>query len=162
MPDPSKPSTWPRYEIGPHESVFALGVASVNYARLEFALGGVFANVIGLTREFTWSLLPRLGSDTRLALVREALTGRDWPDDRKDRIAHFLDAFKILEENRNLLAHSNIIAGVRDLVALYKYNRSGKTMLAEVMPEELRKIADDMHVYFNYGTDVTNMIGIEL
>jgi len=45
MSDPSEPSAWPPYEIGPHQSVFALGVASVNYARLEFALGGVFGGL---------------------------------------------------------------------------------------------------------------------
>jgi hypothetical protein len=121
----------------------------------------VFANVIGLTSEFAWALLPKLGTDARLALVRGALTGRDWPDDRKARITHFPDAFKILEENRNLLAHSNLTAGVKDQIALYKYNRAGKTILAQVTPAELRQVADDMDTYFNYGMSITNMIGLE-
>ena len=29
---------WPAYQAGPKESIFAMGVASVNYARLEYAL----------------------------------------------------------------------------------------------------------------------------
>jgi hypothetical protein len=161
MADPLEAPAWPSYQIGPHESVFALGVASVNYAKLEYALGGVFANVIGLTVEIASALLPKLGIDARVTLVREALIGRDWPDDRKDRITHFLDAFKVLEENRNLLAHSNLTIGAKDQIALYKYNRAGKTILAQVTPTELRQVADDMDTYFNYGMSVTNMIGLE-
>ena len=57
MADLAEPSVWLSYEIGPRESVFALGVVSVNYARLEWALGGVFANVVELTSEIAWSLL---------------------------------------------------------------------------------------------------------
>jgi hypothetical protein len=60
MADPSEPTALPPHQNGPHDSVFVLGVASVNYARLEFALGGVFAKVIGLTNELTWALLPKL------------------------------------------------------------------------------------------------------
>jgi hypothetical protein len=41
MADPSDPSAWPSYQIGPRDSVFALGVASVNYAGLEFVVGYV-------------------------------------------------------------------------------------------------------------------------
>jgi hypothetical protein len=40
----------------------------VNYAQLEFALGGVFANVIGLTADFAWALLQKLGNDARIQL----------------------------------------------------------------------------------------------
>src|SRR6266478_4046188 len=139
MSDPSEPSAWPPYEIGPHQSVFALGVASVNYARLEFALGGVFANVIGLTNELTWALLPKIRNEARVALLEQALCGRDWSHDRKERISHFIEAFKILAENRNLLMHSNLTAGIKNQIALYKYNRSGKTILAEVTLEELHQ-----------------------
>lgn len=161
MADPLDPPAWPSYQVGPHDSVFALGVASVNYARLEFALGGVFATVIGLAYELTWALLPKIGNETRVALLEQALCGRDWPHDRKERISHFIDAFKILAENRNLLRHSNFTAGVKDQITLFKYNRAGKTILAEVTLEELRQIADDMDTYFSYGMSITNMIGLE-
>jgi hypothetical protein len=102
MTDAPAPATWPTYEVGPHESVFALGVASVNYSRLEFALSGVFANVVGLTSDFTFSLFPSIGNNVRLRLIRKYLAERDWPSDPKDRIAHFINAFEILAENRNL------------------------------------------------------------
>jgi hypothetical protein len=161
MPDLFDLSAWPCYEIGPRDSVFALGVVSVNYSRLEWALGGIFTNVVGLSIETAWSLLPRLGTDARIALMREALARRDWPDERKDRIHHFIDGFKVLAENRNLLMHSNLTTGVKDQIALYKPNRSGKTILVSVIPEELRQVADDMEAYFNYGMMVTNMIGLE-
>jgi hypothetical protein len=98
MAGPLEAPAWPSYEIGPHDSVFALGVASVNYVKLEFALGGVSANVIGLTNELTWALLPKIGNDVRVALLEQALCGRDWPHDRKELISHFIEAFKILAE----------------------------------------------------------------
>jgi len=120
MAGPLEAPAWPSYEIGPHDSVFALGVASVNYVKLEFALGGVFANVIGLTSELTWALLPKIGNETRVALLEQALCGHGWPHDRKELISHFIEAFKILAENRNLLMHSNLTAGINDQIALYK------------------------------------------
>ena len=100
----AEPPAWPSYRIGPHDSVFALGVVSVNYASLEFALTGVFANVIGLTDDFTRALLPKIGNEDRIALLRQALCGRDWPADLKEHITQFIDGFKILAENRNQLS----------------------------------------------------------
>ena len=92
----AEPPAWPSYRIGPHDSVFALGVVSVNYASLELALGTVFANVIGLTADFTRALLPKIGNEDRITLLRQALCGRDWPADLKEHITRFLDGFKIL------------------------------------------------------------------
>src|SRR5271169_3472610 len=161
MTDPSDPPAWPSYEIEPRDSVFALGVASVNYVKLEFALGGVFANVIGLTNELTWALLPKIGNEARVSLLEQALCGRDWPHDRKELISHFIEAFTILAENRNPLMHSNLTSGVKDQIALYKSNRACNTILAEVTLEELRRVADDMDTFSTYGMTIANMIGLE-
>jgi hypothetical protein len=161
MSDPAN-SSWPSYAIGPHDSVFALGVASVNYARLEFAFGGVFGNVVGLTNAETWEKLPRIRSNERITRIRKALNERDWPQEAKEHIDYFIGAFKILVDNRNLLMHSNLISGVRDTIALYKYDLSGKTILAEVKPEELRRVADDMMTYFDYGLRLANVIAFKL
>jgi hypothetical protein len=161
MLDPANPG-WPSYGIGPHDSVFALGVASVNYARLEFAFGGVFGNVVGLTNTETWEKLPKIRNSERVARIRKALSERDWPQEAKQQIDHFIDAFKILVDSRNLLMHSNITSGVRDTIALYKYDFFGKTILAEVKPEELRRVADDMMTYFDYGLRLANVIAFKL
>jgi hypothetical protein len=108
-PEPS--AAWPPYDIGPQDAVFALGVASVNYARLEFAFSHVFAKVLGITNNDAWALLPKINNYERLRRMRNALQILNWPDDTKNRITNFMDAFKILADNRNLLDHSNIFSG---------------------------------------------------
>jgi|SRR5712671_6686539 hypothetical protein len=100
------PSAWPSYDIGPHDSVFALGVASSNYARLEFALANVFCNVLELSSDVVRVFLAKTNNDVRLTVLQEALNARDWPPDRKERVSHFIKAFEILSDNRNQLMHS--------------------------------------------------------
>jgi hypothetical protein len=155
----AEPPAWPSYRIGPHDSVFALGVVSVNYASLEFALSGVFANVIGLTDDFSRALLPKIGNEDRITLLRQALCGRDWPADLKDHITHFIDGFKILAENRNQLMHSNMAAVTEERIALYKSNRrDGKTILTQINLADLRQVADEMMAYYDYGSMISNVI----
>jgi len=158
MTDPSDASAWPSYPIGPRESVFALGVVSVNYASLEFVLGAVFANVTGLTMNAATSLLPNISNHIRLQVMRDALSVIAWPTTVKGGITHFTNGFEILAENRNLLMHSNLVAGVNDRIALYKSNRRGETILTVIDPEELRRVADDMMAYRGYGSILANLI----
>jgi len=90
------PPPWPSYPIGPPGAALAIGVASVNYARLEFAFGHMFATVTGVTNEEAWRLLPTLRNPERIRRIRKALRECDWPPDTKDRVNHFIDAFKII------------------------------------------------------------------
>jgi hypothetical protein len=153
------PTEWPEYDVGPRESVFALGVASVNYARLEFAFSGVFGKVLGKTNKEVWAVLPTLTNDKRLREMRKHLKGLDWPNETKDRVAHFIKAFKILVGNRNFLDHSAIFAGVEGPTALYKYDRKGNTIHIVLTTAEFRQIADEMMTYNHYGLLFGNSIG---
>jgi hypothetical protein len=155
---PKTPSAWPPYDIGPHDAVFALGVASVNYARLEFAFSHVFAKVLGITNNNAWALLPKINNYERLRRMRDALQTLNWPADTKTRATHFMDAFKILADNRNLLDHSNMFSGTDTPISLYKYDRDGKTIHTVVTTEDLRQVADDMMTYFDYGLSFCNSI----
>jgi hypothetical protein len=155
---PQTPSAWPPYGIGSHDAVFALGVASVNYARLEFAFSHIFAKVLGITNSDAWALLPKINNYERLRQMRDALQTLNWPVDTKNRVTHFMDGFKILADNRNLLDHSNIYSGSDPPISLYKYDRDGKTIHTVVTTEELRQVADDMMTYFNYGLNFGNSI----
>jgi hypothetical protein len=74
--------------------------------------------------------LQKLGNDARLQLMRQALLARDWPNEPKELIAHFIDAFEIIVGNRNHLMHSNLTAGFEDkVVALYSLIAQGKQSL---------------------------------
>ena len=152
------PSAWPPYAIGSHDAAFALGVASVNYARLEFAFSHVFAKVLRITSNAAWALLPKINNYNRLRRMRDALQTLNWPADTKNRVTHFMDAFKILADNRNLLDHSNIFSGTAAPISLYKYDRDGNTIHTVVTTEDLRQVADDMMTYYNYGLRFGNSI----
>ncbi len=147
--------------MGSHDAVFALGVATVNYARLEFAFSHVFAKVLEISNNDTWALLPRINNYERLRRMRDALKALNWPENTKKRVTHFMDAFKILVDNRNLLAHSNIFSGIATPISLYKYDRDGKTIHTVVVADDLRQVADDIMMYFNYGLYFANSIGTD-
>jgi hypothetical protein len=91
--------------------------------------------------------------------MRKHLKELGWPDDTKARVTHFMKAFKILADNRNLLDHSNIFADTEQPTALYKYDKEGNTIHTVVVLAELRQVADDMMRYFNYGLAFGNAIG---
>jgi len=155
------PPPWPSYPIGPPGAALAIGVASVNYARLEFAFGHMFATVTGVTNEEAWRLLPTLRNPERIRRIRKALRECDWPPDTKDRVNHFIDAFKILTDNRNLLDHSNVFELDEEPISLFKYNPEGKTLHIVVTVAELRQVADDMKTYHDYGSMLANSINLQ-
>src|SRR5437016_4380182 len=102
---------WPTYHNAPKEATYALGVIGTAYGRLEFAFGGLFANTLGLTFVFTSMLLPKITNDVRIALIEEALPQSDFDPEIQDHIRHFIAGFRSLIFNRNMLMHSQIIAG---------------------------------------------------
>jgi hypothetical protein len=86
----AEPPAWPAYYIGPHDSVFALGVASVNYARLEFAFAFIFAKVLAITNSQAWERLAKIRNNyDRLKRMRFALDKLNWPDDTKNRLRYW-------------------------------------------------------------------------
>lgn len=156
----AEPPAWPAYDIGPHDSVFALGVASVNYARLEFAFGFIFAKILNITNSQAWEILAKIRNNhKRLKRMRTALDELNWPDDTKNRVTHFMKAFKILADNRNLLDHSNVFSDTDAPTTLYKSDDKGNTIHTVVALDELRQVADDMMHYFDYGLRFGNSIG---
>jgi hypothetical protein len=158
----SDPQKWPTYQTGPEDSVFALGVITSNYAQLEFAVFGVFTALLGLEASVSSRLMYKTNPEMRDRLMREVLPTRGWPDEVKDLVQHFIDANKICYENRNKIAHSNLHRLSADAIILAKTNRDGKTVLANPLLSELRRVADDMMVYFDYGLWLSNMINFEL
>jgi hypothetical protein len=153
---------WPAYQTGPHDSIFAIGVISTNYAQLEFAVYGMFTTILGLESEVSSRIMYKTSAEMRDKLMREMLPTRDWPDNVKGLVQHFIEAYKICHENRNKLMHSNLFAMSRDAIMLSKIGRDGKTTLANPLLSELRQVADDMKTYFDYGLWLSNMINFEI
>jgi hypothetical protein len=149
---------WPSYQTGPKDSIFAIGVISINYARLEFAAQGMFINILGMTMNVGHFVYARLGPEMRDAMMRQALPFRGWPQNVGELAFHFIEANKICYENRNKLMHSNIMVGSERTIVLYKTDRSGKTTLANPTLKELRQVADDMNTYVDFGLWLSNQI----
>lgn len=157
-------SSWPTYEVGPKESMLALGVVSANYARLEFALTHMYAVIIGIdSSEATMRISRIIRKNTHLERMRRHLENRpQWPSSVRDLCARFIDGFSLLNDNRNKLMHSNVISSSAEITVLYKTNREGKTELCAVSLAELRQVADDIKAYFDYGLHLGNMISHNL
>jgi hypothetical protein len=150
-------TSWPTYDVGPKDCIFALGVASLNYAQLEFAFSGMFSTVTGIDRNTTALLLSRIRHDVRLSLMRDKLPQHNWPPDIVDRISHFIAGFDICAANRNDLMHSNVFL-TDDAIILYKTTNSGKTLSCNPTLTELRQFADDIHAFTGYGLALSNAI----
>jgi hypothetical protein len=153
---------WPAYPVGPKDSIFALGVVSVNYARLEFAVYGMFTSILGLEPEVGRKLMYKTTPEMRDRLMRETLPTRQWASNVVELAQHFICAHKICYENRNKLAHSSLHAMSPDAIILVKAGRDGKGTLANPMLAEFQKVADDMHIYFEFGLWLSNMISSEI
>lgn len=149
---------WPSYKVGPKDSIFALGIVSVNYALLEFAVLGMFSVVLGLEDELAPRLMFKASAEMRDRLMREMPPTRAWPDNVKDLTQHFIDAHKVCYENRNKLIHSNLLAMTADAIILAKMGRDGQATLSNPLLSELQGVADDMKRFFDYGTQLASMI----
>jgi hypothetical protein len=158
--DSERPDDWPTYHSAPKEATYALGVIGTAYGRLEFAFGGLFANTLGLAFNFTSMLLPKITNDVRIALIEEALPQSDFDAETQDHIRHFITGFRNLVFNRNMLMHSQIIAGGATASILLRTQRDGSTVGCSVTVTQLRQIADDMEAYRSYGIALGNCVGL--
>jgi hypothetical protein len=62
---------WPQYEVAPPDTVFALGVVSINYARFERSNVWMIAAVMSA----------RTNATDRVKLIEAYLLQRKWPAD---------------------------------------------------------------------------------
>jgi hypothetical protein len=122
----------------------------------------MFATITGCSLRFAEILIPKIPNNVRADLMTKMLETRDWPDDVRDKAAHFVKGFATLAENRNLLMHSSMIASMQTRTLLYKTTRQGRIQHCRVSLPELRRIADEMMIYFDYGRHLSNMINFEI
>ena len=99
---------WPEYAVGHKDSLFAIGVASTNFAALETMLHYIFETVLDLTQENSGMIASKLGAEAVVRLTRQRLDKLNWPPEIKDRTLHFLKGFEMCRTNRNHLMHSEI------------------------------------------------------
>jgi hypothetical protein len=150
---------WPAYEVGPPDSTFAIGVASIKYAQLEYTLGTIFQYVMDITHDETQRLFAKLRNvDLILSLLSARLNSMYLPDEARERLEAFISGYRTCAQNRNLLMHSNIHASVKTATTLFKTNNKGEMILCKLALGELRQVADDMHEYFAFGIALSSAL----
>jgi len=152
---------WPRYEVAPDESIHALGVVSINYTRFERTNVWMLAAVANMSEMQAAILTPRVNNTDRAKVIEIFLSRASFPDHIVVHVKHYVAAMRILVENRNILVHSNMIRGMDNEPAIYSTSRKGDITMFQGSLELIRKVADDLNDYFNYGLQVANMIATE-
>jgi hypothetical protein len=152
---------WPTYEVAPDDSIHALGVVSINYTRFERTHVWMLAAVGNLSEFQATSIIGRLNTIDRGALIERLLQNGQLPNIAVTNVKHYLQAMKILVENRNILIHSNIIRGAGNEPAIYSTKRNGDTSLMQGTLQLIRDVADELNTYFYFGLNVANLIASE-
>jgi hypothetical protein len=152
---------WPHYEVAPDESLHALGVVSINYARFERTNVWMLAAVANMSEMQAATLTPRVNPADRVKVIETFLSRASLPDHIVARVKHYLAAMRILIENRNLLIHSNMIRGMDNDPAIYSTSRNGDITMFQGSLNLIRRVADDLNAYFYFGLQVANMIATE-
>jgi hypothetical protein len=147
---------WPEYHKGSRDATFALGVISATFPKLETAFEQVFTAAVGVDMAFTASLIPKIGNDVRVKLVREWLSIHTFPANIDDAIRHFLTGYATLASNRGLLMHSQMLPGGEEFSILLKTQRDGNIVGCVLSIAGLRQIADEMEAFRNYGEALAN------
>jgi hypothetical protein len=153
---------WPQYATGPRDSLFAIGVASSNFAALEAVLHFIFGTVFDLGQDDYAMIASKIGTEATLILTRQKVDSLDCEQDIKDRLQHFLQGFQICLANRNQLVHSEtswlMSTHKTEKTFLFKRTKRGELHVAAPKLPQLREIADTMHVYKQYGVRLGNWI----
>lgn len=153
---------WPTYEVAPDDSVYALGVVSINYARFERTHVWMLAAVANMKEDQASIINARTNPSARVEFIRTFMERREWPAEALAAISHYLRAISILNQSRNVLMHSNMIRGTDNRTAFYSMSRQGKTNLFQATLEEIRQVADDLNTYFYFGLNLANYIATEI
>ena len=154
--------SWPRYQVAPAESVHALGVVSINYARFELTHVWMPAAVANLKERQAAVISARTNPSDRVRLIETFMSQVDWPEDAAAATKHYLKAMGILTTNRNLLVHSNMVEAWQNRTAIYSISRQGNTSVIQSSLEEIRQVADDLNEYFDFGHKLSNYIATNI
>jgi hypothetical protein len=148
--------------VGRADYIFALGVLAANFNELEHALGIHFSTHLRITYEPTQLIFARSDNALRIKIIQGCLDGMPYTKREKTAIQHFLRGYAICAENRNILLHSHVwpTNGPGSRTAFYKISKKDVWLINRYDPSitVLRAIADAMHAFSEYGSDLALMI----
>jgi hypothetical protein len=158
MPDLPADS-WPEYLDGRKESIFALGVITLNYGFLENIMGCVFAAATGIDPGKSEIIFQKIRNDVRGSIIRQSLPA-EWPADIVGCVEHFLKGYDACALNRHDVMHSHsggtyVPPSGEAAAILSKHTRAGRVVCCAPSVAELREIADAMNTFGLYGAHLS-------
>jgi hypothetical protein len=135
--------------------VYAIGVVSVNYARFERTHTWMASAVANIPEDRAGIVMARINAADRIRLIETFVTQNNRPAEAAAAARHYIRA-------ADILIHSNIVRAGENRSAIYSLTRKGTTNLFQASAEEVRKVADDLNDYFDYGLALANYIATEI
>src|SRR3954468_13469385 len=165
MPEnPEASGNWPSYLSGPRDDIFAIGVISLNYGKLENSFRILFSNVAHLNDFQAAAIFNRLPNNHRKDVLLELMAKSILPQKLRDRIRYFAKGFTTCSGNRHDIMHSHSggvytsqSRGERGIL-LSKYTKQGAKRVCPASLENLKITADEIHQYAIFGSVISTEI----
>jgi hypothetical protein len=145
---------WPRYNVGPKDHLYALGVISLNFNLYEYSL--IVFLEMHFRKDISAFLTAKLSNEERSHLIRMIMNS-DYDPKVTDEVEFILRHFATCAENRHNLLHSRPgfpILGTdqKEVLALEKFARGEPEKLLAFQLEigDLHRAADEMRAGFEY------------
>jgi hypothetical protein len=145
---------WPLYDSGPSDHVHALGVVSVNYNYLEWVLWTFHIHFLRADHSVTSLIFLKAPTNVRLQVLGQIAARTVTDPGMRDHIEYFIKGYDLCDNNRNVLMHSQLLAGreSNDVFPATKFSKkTGKLASYEFTLPDIRRIADEIHEWAEYG-----------
>jgi hypothetical protein len=153
---------WPCYEVADESVVHALGVMNINYVRFERTHVWMLAATADLTEEQAAIFVSRINPNERARFIDTFFNRRSWPEPVGQAIKHYTASMRTLTENRNTLIHGNIVTSFGSQPGIFSLSRNGLMTMFTSSLTDIRQVADDLEVYFQFGLGLANYIACEV
>lgn len=157
--------SWPEYLEGPDSSIHAIGAISLTFNELEGEFGNLFDICIG--GHANAILFSKLSTELRIDLVRRSLPeNASYSDGIVRCVEHFLNAYAILFESRNIIMHSTARTmsvygdNARPFLGFNKPPKSDplSRLVYRIPIRRLRRLADANYVFANFAEDISDYL----
>lgn len=148
--DPTK-QRWPDYMPLPREDIFAIGVIALNFCLLEGMFRTLLAAVTHWNEHQISAVFHRINNRTRLDILSDLLSKTTIPNETKEDVTYFAEAYSQCTDNRNFIMHSIAAGQHSGGLVLQRRSRKGDALECRLTRGDLQRIADEIHAFMLWG-----------